>query len=1265
MSRAQQNLCFSLTSQSYSYVPVCETEKSCYAAVESIFKTDLGYLHESKLYEVKNHTARSWFFFNKAVKEIKSLQGVCAQKNPASLGGEINQAKFFMDSAFLEIDLAMKKSFDLVSSQETMLSGEKIDLVKEEPIYNSLVQLRQIVLELNSGPTNSDSYVSYYMNKAKAFLDSSFSKTGLDLVESTPFWLEKTEYYGGTILYELGGDSVSYFPFFGNIYENVLDYLNFLFFSRQNLSALENFPASEFMKLYSDLGGINNSALRRFADLENGISSDLVSSKKRADLLWIEIDEKKVSCLSLIEESNSFPEFEDLADLLVVSKVEISDLNSPADCFSKSIAELREKKNSNSLPFGQELFELKSINSALDLKLDNLSFKNNIFTDLLGSACDKKADEIKAVSYDGTSVQLKSLLDNSCFFSSKTLSSKDFEKFSYCEAMVENYSLFEAGLKDYSFLESKMKDSAKDCISYLDIVFKYAKLSELNAVFDELKFSEVTKDNIALFNSSCESIKSQVENELRSEEWVSKLETSFNGLVLSLKSLEKLSAYYQNSALDAKIGQITEKTTSYEEYFAGGKVLFDRVLPVRDLLLEKISESEKGAAVFLNEKIIEYAKTGLTVSRIESVPVDPAFDQNFYAKIFIPNPISGISDLFSIDVNFKILGLLNKNPCVDDVSGNESSVLVLSCLPLGGIFIDAQLSESVSFFESDSFVSVSNEESVLKRIIKIGLSSMVKKLSIKTTIPRGADKWVVLISGREIVSYSDNGVLGFVAENVSNKTEAVIYFYIDGVISSSLNFVESKDSLGGEVLYYDLRLFNSAPQNLSAMIAILLPKTSSHKEIVLFDSSYSKISFSEIDGRLILKNVEFLAGESKKYFLRIAVNSSAEYYESALNAQIGLLNSHELFEQAEKTKGVLENLSNSSAAALAALWEKNNNLIILAEAKEESENRRASLLSVLENEIEKLRELGQNLNLAELSTEAEGVLHFLDSFSDLNSLSEKEINSSLEKISKFSFDVNKKLSNLAGSLSDSAQNISYSHKSDLLLEKLSDLLEYKAIFDQELPLDPLSALQTLSKIKKGVDDMNSLALQMDFEEKVSGEVYQKRVETLFEECVNLLGWLNGELLDRESDLINAKFVSPITQSRLKKLSLLIPEIKNSDLNVGEKIARLSEIKQELVNASDFVKRQSVAKFNSGIDNKLDDSILLESRELIDSNRFVDAYLLLSSANKNGGLVEFPFESFLPIMAVIVVALVLKGVVKKRKSVEGEKKKVILREWDGN
>ncbi|MEI7961262.1 MAG: hypothetical protein WCI04_02910, partial [archaeon] len=590
MTRAQKNLCYSLTSQSYSYVPVCETEKSCFDKVNEMFNTNLGYQTESDLYELKNHVGRSWFFYNKAVKEMKVLQGLCSKGSAQSLGGEINQVQFYIGTAFLELDLAMKNSFNVISSEEQRLSGEKLDLAKEEVLYDSLVELRQIISELSSGATNSDSYVSYYMQKAAAFSKSAGSKTSVELVEKTTFWVDSTAYVNGTVLKDIGIGDEAHFPFIEDISQNTFAYLENLFYTKQNILALQNFPASEFMKLYSDLGGNNNSALKRFTNLQNKTSSNLVAAKNSTTALWVDLDKKQSTCKTLLSANITLPKFDSLALTLLKSQIMTVDLNAKSDCFVAKSILLKEKKSRGELSLGEELSEVKMLTNSLIQSINNLEFKNTEYFGLLSSECDKKANEVKAVNQKDLQETIDTFLSDAKFYASKTLNSTGDDKLNYCTLLLEKFNSFEQGLKDYSVLDAKVKDNTKQCVTYLESVLTNSDLGELKLRFDELKSKEVTKENLLWFSSYCESIKTQVDFAFRDKSDIKDLENSFAEFKKGFAELLRAAAYFTDADTTSILAQMREKISNYEKYFDEEHAILDKVLPVKEFLISGIKE---------------------------------------------------------------------------------------------------------------------------------------------------------------------------------------------------------------------------------------------------------------------------------------------------------------------------------------------------------------------------------------------------------------------------------------------------------------------------------------------------------------------------------------------------------------------------------------------------------------------------------------------------------------------------------------------------
>ena len=108
MSQKEKNLCYSLSTRSYTTIPTCESVEVCYNKLNSTFNTNLSYEQENKLYEMKNEIARSWFYYNLALKEQKKLSTQCKTGSAQQIPNTLNQMRFYLDNSFLELDNGIK-----------------------------------------------------------------------------------------------------------------------------------------------------------------------------------------------------------------------------------------------------------------------------------------------------------------------------------------------------------------------------------------------------------------------------------------------------------------------------------------------------------------------------------------------------------------------------------------------------------------------------------------------------------------------------------------------------------------------------------------------------------------------------------------------------------------------------------------------------------------------------------------------------------------------------------------------------------------------------------------------------------------------------------------------------------------------------------------------------------------------------------------------------------------------------------------------------
>jgi hypothetical protein len=266
-TRNELNFCFSLASKSYANIPYCLSEDACYKEASNLFESDhLTYTQQGKLYTLKNYLARSWYFFNLGKLESNKISEYCKNEEINNLPGSVAQARFYFDSAFANLDLAMKESFEIISQENSILKKEEVELLKEEEIYSVFVETQQILSELSEGETNSGTYVSYYFSRVKEFERATKNRDFPEIVEKKPFWLSIYEFVGAKVI-DNSNKKIVNIPFLGEIFQNSINQIQMRLDYENSVAGLMDFPIHELMKLYSDTAGSKDSTINRFSKL--------------------------------------------------------------------------------------------------------------------------------------------------------------------------------------------------------------------------------------------------------------------------------------------------------------------------------------------------------------------------------------------------------------------------------------------------------------------------------------------------------------------------------------------------------------------------------------------------------------------------------------------------------------------------------------------------------------------------------------------------------------------------------------------------------------------------------------------------------------------------------------------------------------------------------------------------------------------------------------------------------------------------------------
>ena len=1251
MTRSEKNLCISLSSKSYAYLPNCETESSCFEKVSNLFKTKLGYEEESELYEIKNHVARSWYFYNLSLKEQKNIQTSCKSGDSIKAAGALNQAQDLISNSFFELDLGIKKSFDLISLEEKKLSKEEIDLLKEEKIYSNLIEFRQIISELNTGSTNSDTYVSYYMKKAESFAKSSAAKKFPTLVEKTPFWIENFSLINNTILKEIGIEQESYFPFITDSLENVITQAEILFFKKQSLLTLQNFPIYDFMKLYSELGGNNNSALKRFSDLINKTSDNQLELNKKINDLWKETEEKLTETKELLKRNDNSEEFKELADKLLEKTITTdSNIDIKANEAISEFIKLKERKAATNLTKGKELNTLKNLELTFDQINLLLNFRINGFEEKLINAC--KIESNKAIDINNNNTQITLLVEDIKYYSSRVKNTTGKENLLICQELIIKKELLDNALNNTLLLQATQKDSIKECVVFLEKIFVNEPLYELKLKFEELKKIEVTKENLNEFEKKCDLIKKQVENELQTDKDYSKLIEEYKKLQNNLKEFEEIAFQINESATSILKEKYFKESLLFEEYFLNNKIMFEKISSVKYNILEKILSFNQKLNQSIEEKVIYFVEKNIIVSKLNSEIIQINIPNSSLMRLIITNPFREIKKEVYIKINFDVNQIIAKNECVDSIINKTINLIYL---PKGKTAIDFENTIQVNSEEKDSFIYATNEESLLKRQIYLIPKIQMQKVLIQTNQPQKTTSTIVLIDSTETFFAIENNQTKFVVDNIKLDTQIDIFYYLTGVISLTKELIKTEITDVDETLIYKITLQNNFTKKLNANLFIALPST--NVDIIVYSQDYTKKEIKKIQDKIILYNQEFLEKETKYYELRVTTNNALDYYKEGLEKQESFFIEHNYLQKAEITKKIREE---NNLETIKRVFESNSEEIKQIEIDEKNKTNFELMKQKLLEKIEELRKKQQELYDLGLNTEAEKIGTTIDSIINEQLNSDKDIAKAFDKLVNLYFSADNKLKSEVEKMWQSI-NIK-SENSEVLTKLKNSFFEKKQLFDEKFAFDPAETNKIFSQLQQDYLYFLEISKEIDKNNLIKQKELINKLNSDLNYCETTLNLIEKDLIENNSALIKAKFISPLTQSRIDKIRLLILEITNSNFTIEEKIQKINPIKIELWEAIEIMKKQAILAFNNAVDNKLQKEILSEGKKLIDENKYVDAYLMLFD-NKNPIQSFLGFTTFLPILLIIIVAFVVKNKIGKKDKEDNEKKKIIMEEWE--
>ncbi|MDD4250841.1 MAG: hypothetical protein PHX27_01460 [Candidatus ainarchaeum sp.] len=1253
MSREEKNLCYSLTTQSYDYITNCKTENTCFEEINLMISTNLGYEQESKLYELKNNFGRSWFYYNKGVEELKKISKLCNDGNNPELPGTINQTRFYLEQAFRELDFGINNSFEVITLQEQMLTEQKIDLLKEEEIYFSLIELRQILSDLENNNTTNNNYVGYYLEKIKNYNASNASKKYEYLIERNSFWIKSYKIVEGSILTQLGLEREGQFPFLSNYFYDLFNTLENVFFKYESIDELKNLPAKEFMKLYSDLAGSKNSSIKRFADLINKIDKDYAKIKKDLPKYWETLEKTEIITTNLLNEINNTKQFTFLEQELLLQGINKQiDYEKIIEDTRKEIFELKNRKAKNNIGLGEELQKIKQITNILQEININLEIKKQKNIVLLKEKCFEQAQKITKEKFETEKKELILIKQDLSFFTTNVIK-KNNDMLYYCEEMLKTKQILIDGINDYEKLELKKLDLTKNCFEYLNKIINYSNEFELIILFENLKNEEVTPENIFYFNDACESIKNQLHYTLEDDYFIKNIVENIKKINELTVELKQINYYLNEKNIQKEIDVLEKRIQELNIYFSNNTIHYDKILFKKEKLFEEL----KNEIQTLTEKNNKYKKIAIekTIKKeyINYNLTQVGIDNNIILKITINNPFETITTNETYFIKIDEGKLIEIPTNFENICFGETGFISLTNTPNGLTEILIQINKNIEISQTDKIIYATTQAGLIQRKI-IANTEKINKLLIKTNIPSNQTNIIVFINQKEITNIIQNNEIIFVAENVDNKTEILVFIYTKELIK--LEKILKNEKLltkNNQKLEYTIITKNLTNEKISGTIIIPLNSNEKIKQINIFDEEMINKQKEILNGNLVLKNQAFLPGQERKYLLIIDIDSVEDYYIEQLKQILLKLNQHnETIISKEIEKILLIEFNEKLIKEYEILIKTGNEKIIELENEFKKMIDEQLKIQTIKQKILLLEEQlieSTKLGLEKTTIEIEKLIQQANNELQLNQFDQAMLTIE-KKVFKIDVEILNKIKEIKKEINTEKNN-----KNEELQTIINEIIKNINYIEENIAYYPVESKKAYLEINNLFEQYNKKLILIKTNDEIKVEEKQTEFNLILTQTKLLIIFLEKEL-DNFEKTNTLRIIFPITKSRLEKIKETIMQYE--EFNEKDFI-QLQNINDELTKSITELKRNVIKEYNFSIDNNVNYSTLEKAKTELDLNNYIQALILLKTDFNQDNLIL----GIIPIILIIFVAGVLKISISKKKQKDENLKKQVLEQWD--
>ncbi|MCX8158488.1 MAG: hypothetical protein N3D73_02360 [Candidatus Diapherotrites archaeon] len=1098
--------CLILSSYSSQSIVECNNQEDCYNKVNNFFGVDekeFEYPANIYFHEYKNHLARSWFYYNKSLKNIREIHRICnnTDLNEYELKDEVDDFINNFTFSVEETQKANKKAIELIISLKKYLDKEEIPLTKEEPWFISYSILEKNILILKGiERIDEETYVGRFLKETNR-LDELAKKVGFQrrLMSDLPI-VQYFDYFENKVPYfeNIGPFNLSQFL------REFIDYISERSILEEANSILRSSNAFEFFNIYDSLVGKSNS-------LPSLLKDNLLSYIKAKKIFYQNIDflfDSLDKNILYVEDKLNYlysKEFDRLDSNFLKRLIDISpkstsisaknfafeSLGGEKEELVKKLYQLKSEFSSikeqyylNKISLGRLLLSLKQNSLKIFEIKNNVDFLSSEFLLNLDAICKERLEFIKrdvSQERDYKLISLSaSLLFNIENFEKENKLDKriilcydainKYDEYLFAKDSYQRYLAFEKAKLDNCFVSLKefFKDNSNQK-NYPDSLLQR---------FNYLK--EILKDNNNLIYllDSCEELKKDILDYFLDSEDMKQFVYYYKESKQYLSILQKLNAYMNRQQIN-RYNNLAELIKTCDFFDNNDNLTI--FLKCKDLEINVVYNNIKS---LFYEVFISYLEKKANYEIVCSS--FPEIDNNVDCNIIISfvNNIANIDEdfVFSLPVNLdKITSIVYKDNHIKEVFVDANKITIdFSFVPLGKTLLILSFNSMIAkSYNEQKLVYATLSNAVFKRQVTVHIKQLYSndlkgKNCFNLNNFKVSDVYVVSDS---LKSYflDDNGCVVYIIKPRLNKEDVFIYFSILQPFEYSFKLESQNSDENYTYYFYKAILMNRLDVDLeNAKIEINFAKGADNVDI--YDDSFTKVVTESLNSSLIFRS-SFLPKQRKTFYISFKVRNYQDFWVKKISDTISKLlsinkkDSNQLIEELKSyyNKDLRDNKTISS---LIELLNRSDNFIRSCQIEESEKSKLDALYyEVLEkrNKLKNSLDVLERLKLIEDYNILNSILQNIDrAMLDFNNYYEKKDYQKAKELLYYS------LSLLSGASEKSLQNTLFDKWIEL--KKQFDLLLADSIgIEKKIFKEKSDALEnTFNKYLK-ISDINSAA----------------------------------------------------------------------------------------------------------------------------------------------------------------------------------------------